>query len=157
MFFSKWFKKKPLKPKNRFQNTIDIFDRLRNHHDFKSLYSSDYKLISIVSMYKNIFDYNTALKASIDCFKNNKALDKSRVNSEKYFINIHEFLLDSNRKYIQLNTHLVDFCDNSIEFLNLYNEKEIESNQSAEISRTIYLSQFILNNLIEIAKGFEDV
>jgi hypothetical protein len=161
MFFSKWFKTKPLKPLNQFhlkvQSAIAVLNRLRNLRDFNVLYSSDYKLINITTINKNIIECNLALTKALSCLKDNRELSKYNVSSELYYVNIHEFLLDNRRRYIDLHLHLPQFCDTAVEFLNTYMEKEQQPEQSSELVRTLYLSQFLVNDLLTLIEGFKDV
>jgi len=156
MFFTNWFKKKPIK-RNRFQDTIDILEGLKNPNDHRYLYSSDYKIIDIVPLYSNIVKYNKALEHIVHSFKNNTYMDKQYISSDKYFTNIHSFLLDDKLRYVDINKEIPIFINSSIELLSIFNDKEFESEQSPELSRNLYLSQFVVSNLISITEGFKDV
>lgn len=156
MFFTNWFKKKPIK-RNRFQDTIDILEGLKISNDYRYLYSSDYKIIDIVPLYSNIIKYNKALEHIVYSFKNNVYISNQYISSDKYFTNIHAFLLDDKLRYVDINKEIPIFIDNSIKLLSIFNDREFEGNQSPELSRNLYLSQFIVSNLISITEGFKDV
>lgn len=156
MFFSNWFKKKPIQ-RNRFQDTIDVLQGLKNPHDHRYLFSSDYKIIDIVPLYSNIIKYNRALEHIVFSFKNNTYINKQYISNDKYFTNIHAFLLDDKLRYADVNKEIPIFSDSAIELLLIFNDREFESEQSSELSRNLYLSQFVVSNLISITEGFRDV
>jgi hypothetical protein len=156
MFWKKFFKTPVQLQKTKADIALDNLKSI-NLFDCNRLYSSDYAIIEIQTLFSNVIKYNKALETILYRFKTNSYLTTYDIPSDVITIEFRKFLLDSNNNYLDLDLHFSKFIHNSIEFLTIFIEQEKQDNKTSESIRNLRLSDIVVSNILQLTEELNNV
>jgi hypothetical protein len=156
MFWKKFFKTPTQLQKTKADLALDNLKSI-NLFDCNRLYSSDYAIIEIPTLFSNIAKYNKALENIIYKFESNSYLTSHDIPLDIITTEFRKFLLDSNNNYLDLDLHFNKFINNSIEFITIFIEQEKQDDKTSESIRNLRLTDIVVNNILQITEELKNV
>ena len=122
----------------------------------KHVFSSDMSIFKIMSCFPTILEYAKAMDSVIKALDEDQLIASYEVAKQPQVIYLIDFLTDNERRYVS-DEEITIFINTAILFLLKFNEIENNNNKSINQERVLYLSGFIYNNLILLAKELKSV
>lgn len=155
MSFKDFFTIKETK-NNKFREAINGYARLKPKN-FKTVYSADMSIVQIFVCVENIIDYVKLMDFIIGSIKTDTELNKYQIPFNSKLMYVSEFFLDNKKYTIDTFIHSTTFIERAIKLLEIYELKENELNKSFITEKNLFLTQNLINNIIEIQKEFTNV
>lgn len=125
--------------------------------DWNSIYSSDFKNITIRAYYKDVGVYCKALRYILECFEAHRAVSVYYVNSAVQEVYLPEWFLMDGNFLSDVNGTARDFLNMAYLFLEQYQEMEsnVSSTEQLTVERNLQLTRVLVGDLVNLAGQFK--